>query len=144
MELGGTGFWIFGSADQYRFQAQMFHDHADNPEWELAESKISRLWIQHQSRTVFNWDRGMDVDAVNDEVQDLVVQLCSELPLLPYKPGDRIRLVEMDDPDPVPVGSLGTITSIRNMRHWMQIDVQWDSGRSLMLSVPPDRVDLEP
>lgn len=93
---------------------------------------------------VFNWDRGMDIDAQSDEVQDVVVRLCSELgSMLPYRPGDRIRLLAMDDLDPITVGSLGTITAVRNMDDWLQIDVQWDNGRTLMLSVPPDRVEVE-
>lgn len=142
MEAGATGFGIHGNVGDYRFQAQMFHDHGENQDWVLADSKISRLWIQHEGRTVFRWDRGPDAEAANDEVQDLVVLLCCELSILPYKPGDRIRLLEMDDPDPVPTGSTGTINSVRNMGEWLQIDVQWDSGRTLMLSVPPDRVEI--
>ncbi len=58
--------------------------------------------------------------------------------------GDRIQLVAMrDDPDPISVGQVGTVVGVR--RHgggddeWLQIDVAWDNGRTLMLSVPPDQ-----
>ena len=62
---------------------------------------------------------------------------------LDFKVGRRIRLVAMvDDPNPLPVGSIGTITAVRSLGDWLQIDVDWDWGRALMLSVPPDRVEL--
>jgi len=59
------------------------------------------------------------------------------------RPGDRIRLIAMpDDPDPIPVGSTGTVTFVNEHgsgeRTWFQIGVDWDNGRNLMLSVPPD------
>ena len=61
--------------------------------------------------------------------------------------GDRIRLVAMpDDPDPVPPGATGTITSVT--KHgagrdaWLQVGVAWDNGRKLMLTVPPDRFEV--
>ena len=63
------------------------------------------------------------------------------------KVGDRICLISMaGDPNPIQFGETGTITEIS--RHgkgrdaWMQIDVDWDSGRNLMLSVPPDRFEF--
>lgn len=59
--------------------------------------------------------------------------------------GDRIRLVSMaDDPDPIPAGELGTIVGAYTQRGWTQVDVNWDSGRSLMLTIPPDRIELVP
>lgn len=65
----------------------------------------------------------------------------------PPRPGDRIELAAMlDDPDPVPVGTKGTIKFVRQCgagrKAWLQIDVDWDNGRQLMLSVPPDRFVL--
>ena len=63
------------------------------------------------------------------------------------KPGDRIRLVAMqDDPDPIHPGSVGTV--VRVDRHgdgrevWHQIDVAWDNGRALMLVSPPDAFEI--
>ena len=63
------------------------------------------------------------------------------------KPGDRIRLVAMqDDPDPIQPGSVGTVVHVD--RHgggrevWHQIDVAWDNGRTLMLVSPPDAFEI--
>jgi hypothetical protein len=59
------------------------------------------------------------------------------------RPGDRIRLIAMsDDPDPIPPGSTGTVTAVRQHRTWAQVDVDWDNGRKLMLAVPPDQLEI--
>lgn len=56
--------------------------------------------------------------------------------------GSRIRLISMpDDPDPVPPGTTGTVTGCVELSsdpYSMQIQVDWDNGRSLNLIVPPD------
>ena len=62
------------------------------------------------------------------------------MPTIP-KAGDRVRLVSMnDDPDPIPAGTTGTVAGVYPLNGWMQVDVDWDTGRSLMLSIPPDVV----
>ena len=61
------------------------------------------------------------------------------------RPGDRIRLVSMhEDPDPIRPGEVGTILEVRPCERdtWLQIEVTWDNGRTLMLVVPPDRFEL--
>ena len=59
------------------------------------------------------------------------------------KKGDRIRLVSMpQDPDPIPVGSLGTVVAVHNHRDWIQVEVDWDNGRKLMLSLPEDSIEI--
>ena len=62
------------------------------------------------------------------------------------KVGDRIRLIEMaDDPDPLDAGATGTVTAIHVHSGWAQLEVDWDCGRSLMLTLPEDRfADVEP
>ena len=66
------------------------------------------------------------------------------------RPGDRIRLVAMqDDPDPVRAGETGTVVSVGGphrwgSRTWHQIDVDWDNGRTLMLASPPDEFEILP
>ena len=63
------------------------------------------------------------------------------------QPGDRIRLVAMpDDPDPVPPGATGTITHVEQhgtgRDAWLQVEVDWDNGRKLTLTVPPDQFEV--
>ncbi len=65
------------------------------------------------------------------------------------KPGDRIRLLAMpDDPDPIPTGEVGTVIGISShgdkRNAWHQVDVEWDHGRSLMLTLPPDQIEILP
>ncbi|MCA9135588.1 MAG: DUF4314 domain-containing protein [Planctomycetales bacterium] len=60
------------------------------------------------------------------------------------KTGDRIRLLSMNDPDPIPVGTTGTVVGVHPQSDWTQVDVDWDNGRSLMLSIPPDTVEKVP
>lgn len=58
--------------------------------------------------------------------------------------GDRIELVEMpQDPDPIPPGSQGTIvkvTELDSQGRLIQLEVDWDSGRTLSPVIPPDRL----
>ena len=59
------------------------------------------------------------------------------------KVGDRIRLIRMvDDPDPIPAGTTGTVTEIHIHSDWTQIEVSWDNGRMLMLVSPPDKFEI--
>ncbi len=59
-----------------------------------------------------------------------------------FKAGDRVRLIRMDDdPDPIPAGTTGMVAGVYLQRDWLQLDVAWDNGRSLMLCIPPDRVE---
>jgi hypothetical protein len=65
------------------------------------------------------------------------------------RPGDRIRLLAMpDDPDPIPTGEVGTVVSVAlhgdGRDAWHQVDVNWDHGRSLMLTLPPDQIEILP
>jgi hypothetical protein len=76
------GSWVQGKInDEYRFDALVFADHADQESFELNQSKISKLWIQRLSdrKVMFNFDRGLDVPAVNTEVQVVVDFLCEGL-----------------------------------------------------------------
>ena len=60
---GGT--WVIGLVAGHRFQALVFPGRAEDPGYELAESRISKLWVQRvaDGKVVFNWDRGPDVPA---------------------------------------------------------------------------------
>jgi hypothetical protein len=62
-ENGGTGTWVTGRISDHRFDALVFPEHAENPEYELGQSRISKLWVRRNSdkATVLNFDRGWDV-----------------------------------------------------------------------------------
>ena len=72
---------MIGRIAGYRFDALVFPAHAECPGWELGESRISKLWLRRNAdrATVFNWDRGADIAAANDEVQALVDFLAAGL-----------------------------------------------------------------
>ena len=77
----GGGTWVSGTIAGYRFDALVFPEHAENPEWELNNSRISKLWIARltNKETTFNWDRGMDIPAASDKTQAVVDFLCAGL-----------------------------------------------------------------
>ena len=61
--------------------------------------------------------------------------------------GDRIRLMEMTgDPDPIAAGATGIVMGIRHYDDgddlWHQVDVDWDHGRTLMLVLPSDQIEI--
>lgn len=64
-QTAGAGTWVCGRLNGYGFEALVFTEHADNPEWELEDSRISKLWVHRlaDQRVVYNWDRGLDVEA---------------------------------------------------------------------------------
>ena len=71
----GGGTWVSGTLNgTHRFDALVFPEHADNPEWEIGDSRISKLWLSHikTKDTSYNWDRGLDIPAANKKVQALV------------------------------------------------------------------------
>jgi len=77
----GGGTWIWGTLHGHRFNALVFAEHAERPEWELKESRISKLWLQRlaDKTVVFHWDRGMDQPAANDLAQAIVDFLAAGL-----------------------------------------------------------------
>src|SRR5687768_2254188 len=70
----GAGTWVSGTLSGHRFEALVFPEHAENPDYEIGDSRISKLWIQRlaDKREVFNWDRGADLNA-NDETTQAIV-----------------------------------------------------------------------
>ncbi len=77
----GSGTWVSGTIAGYRFEALVFPEHAENPAWELGDSRISKLWIARlkNKETVFNWDRGLDMPAASHKTQAVVDFLCAGL-----------------------------------------------------------------
>lgn len=62
------------------------------------------------------------------------------------KVGDKVKLLKMDnDPNPIPIGTTGTITNINEVsKNFTQVSVDWDNGRSLMLCLPEDQIEIFP
>jgi hypothetical protein len=60
----GAGAWVCGRLNGHRFEALVFPEHAENPEWEIGDSRISKLWLQRlagdPSRCPYIW-RSSDV-----------------------------------------------------------------------------------
>jgi hypothetical protein len=77
----GGGTWVCGRLNGHRFDALVFPGHADNAEWEIGDSRISKLFVQRlaDKQTVFNWDRGMDVPATDKPAAAIVDFLCAGL-----------------------------------------------------------------
>ena len=55
-----------------------------------------------------------------------------------YPAGARMRLLKMEDPNPVPVGTLGTVEDIDDIG---SLIVQWDNGRQLHVLHGIDEVE---
>ncbi len=68
------GVWISGSIDGYRFEGLVFEDHAEVADYELGQSRVSKLFVQRikDRYVVFSWDRGLDVPPADDRVAALV------------------------------------------------------------------------
>jgi hypothetical protein len=82
----GGGTWISGKIDDYRFDALVFPQHAEVADYEIGQSRISKLWVAHRTtrQTVYNWDRGLDLAATSPEVEGVVEFLCEGLATLVY------------------------------------------------------------
>lgn len=63
-----------GTLHGHRFDVLVFAEHAEVADWEYEDSRISKLWLQRLAdrRTVFNWDRGLDVPATDELARTLV------------------------------------------------------------------------
>jgi hypothetical protein len=77
----GGGTWVSGKLHGHRFEALVFAEHAECADWELGDSRISKLLIRRiaDKQIVFNWDRGMDIDATEPVVKAIVDFLCAGL-----------------------------------------------------------------
>jgi hypothetical protein len=70
----GAGTWVCGTTSGHRFDALVFPEHAAEADWEIGDSRISKLWVQRlvDKQPVFNWDRGADVPAADELTQTIV------------------------------------------------------------------------
>lgn len=81
-QVAGSGKWVLGRVGAFRFEALVFPAPALNPDWELpGGSRISKLRLCRvaDGRTVFNFDRGLDVDAPDAAARAAVERLAAEL-----------------------------------------------------------------
>ena len=80
-QAAGNGTWVIGTIAGHRFNALVFSAHADHADWELDDSRISKLWIERiaDSREVFNWDRGPDRPAEDETAAAIVDFLAAGL-----------------------------------------------------------------
>ena len=82
----GGGAWVLGALNGHRFEALVFPHHADCPDWEIARSRISKLWVWRidDSTHVYAWDRGLDLPAANSTAQAIVDFLAEGLATLVF------------------------------------------------------------
>src|SRR3979411_104103 len=80
-QAAGAGTWVCGTIAGHRFDALVFPEHADNPEWEIGDSRISKLWVQRLAdrQEDFNWHRGADVSGAAPLAAAIVEFLCDGL-----------------------------------------------------------------
>jgi hypothetical protein len=78
-QVGGT--WVCGTLHGHRFEALVFPEHAEVPDYEIGDSRISKLWLQRidDRGTVYNWDRGRDIDPADWIAAAIVDFLCAGL-----------------------------------------------------------------
>ena len=77
----GAGTWVIGTIASHKFNALVFPEHADCPDYELEDSRISKIWVQRLSdeATVVNFDRGWDVRPTTKAAQAIVDFLAAGL-----------------------------------------------------------------
>ena len=77
----GAGTWVCGRLNGHRFDALVFPEHAAVADYELGESKISKLFVQRLAdrQTVANFDRGWDLRPTTDEAGTIVDFLAAGL-----------------------------------------------------------------
>ena len=77
----GLGMWVSGTLHGHGFQALVFPGHATNPEHEIGDSRISKLWVQRlaDKTQVYNWDRGADQQPADTIAAAIVDFLCAGL-----------------------------------------------------------------
>jgi len=79
---------VEGTVREHLFKAKVYAEHATNPNWEIGDSRISKLWVMREkdSEVVFEWDRGPQIDAQTKEAKEIVSFLCSTLADETYPP----------------------------------------------------------
>jgi hypothetical protein len=73
--------WVKGTIGGHRFDARVFPEHAAIGEFELDDSRISKLWVQRleDRATVANFDRGWDIEPATPIAERIVEMLSAGL-----------------------------------------------------------------
>jgi len=68
------GVWVTAQCLGYRIQALVFAKHADEPSYELGQTRITKLWVQRiaDREETYNWDRGLDKEPADFETEAIV------------------------------------------------------------------------
>ena len=76
-----AGIWVKGTIAGHRFDALVFPEHAECANYELDDSRISKLWLQSLAdhRVAANFDRGWDVRPTTETAQAIVDFLAAGL-----------------------------------------------------------------
>jgi hypothetical protein len=76
-----NGTWVIGMIAGHRFEALVFPEHAECPDYELDQSRISKLWLQRTAdkTCVANFDRGWDLRPITKTAQAIVDFLAAGL-----------------------------------------------------------------
>jgi len=82
----GAGTWVIGTVSGHHFEALVFPEHAECPDYELGTSRISKLWLQRlaDKRQVANSDRGWDIRPTTKTAAAIVDFLAAGLADLVY------------------------------------------------------------
>jgi len=77
----GGGTWVIGTISGHRYNALVFPEHAVMAEYEMGDSRISKLWIRRESdqETVCNFDRGWDIRPTTKTAQAIADFLAAGL-----------------------------------------------------------------
>lgn len=80
-QAAGTGTWVCGKLNGHSFEALVFPAHAESDDYELGQSRISKLRLKQLSdrATVFNFDRGWDVRSTTELAGQVADFLCAGL-----------------------------------------------------------------
>jgi hypothetical protein len=73
-QLNAPGTWVSGTIADHTFQVLVFSEHAENEEYELGTSRISKLWLQRQTdkKEVASFDRGWDLEPTTPDAKAIV------------------------------------------------------------------------
>jgi hypothetical protein len=79
--LAAGGTWVSGTLNGHRFDCLVFSEHAEWPDYELGDSRISKLWLKSlgDHRVVANFDRGWDLRPTTKTAQAIVDFLAAGL-----------------------------------------------------------------